>query len=110
MKRLVLSAVTLFGIMSAYIANAQGISIVITGKADLSFPDDYSMVVTCTEEGTCAKITGGSDGHLHLLNPDHRLDLVLMSSNVNGQPAETLPSQMPNGTYQFDVDNSGHSE
>lgn len=76
-------------------------NITIAGRADIEMPDDDTLIINCNGSGTCVQIIA-EDSEVRLLVPDYNLDFQLSACNVNGQPVQSLPSELPNGIYYID--------
>lgn len=76
-------------------------NITIAGRADIEMPDDDTLIINCNGSGTCVQIIADAT-EVRLLVPDYNLDFQLSACNVNGEPVQSLPSELPNGTYYID--------
>lgn len=100
MKRIIFSVLLLLGVVAT---GSSQVIIRFSGYPTVTRPSANVVSISCNGGGTCATLGVGGDNKIHLKIPAFNADFVLATESVNGTPIRDLPSQLPNGTYNFNV-------
>lgn len=71
-------------------------SVSVTGSIEIVSSSDNVHLVRCQgAEGTCFRLSGAPGGGVRVEVPELEIDEVIGGVQVNGVPAEALPSEIP---------------
>ena len=70
-------------------------SVTITGSLRLEDAGENRIRIQCAGDGTCIRLSGAPNGGVRVEVPELQIDETIGGVQVNGVPAEALPSEIP---------------